>query len=333
LNANYVLSGEYRVDGDRVVIDVELAESKSGQIVWTSRHKTRISAILSGRSELLDEIVAHVSSAVISRELQRAQSQPLPTLKSYTLLLAAIALMHRLSPADFEQARRLLETLVERASRQAIPRAWLAKWHVLRVQQGWSADPQDDARLAIQCTRQALDVDPQCTLALTMDGLVHTHFTKRHDDAQARFDAALAQNPNESLGWLLKGTLHAFKGEGELAVRGTQRALRLSPLDPHRWYHDSLAATAYLSAHQFERALKLAERSLKANRIHTSTLRVIAIAQWWLGQRAEARATVRQLLEIEPSLTIARYRERSPSTAYRTGLEWSEALRDSGVPD
>jgi class 3 adenylate cyclase/TolB-like protein len=140
LNANYVLSGEYRVKDRRVIVDAELAEAKSGQIVWTRQHKGQISGMLSGRRELIDQIAADVSAAVMSRELQRAQAQPLPTLKSYTLLMGAIALMHRLSPRDFEEARKLLEALIERATRQAIPRAWLAKWHVLRVQQGWSSE-------------------------------------------------------------------------------------------------------------------------------------------------------------------------------------------------
>lgn len=333
LNANYVLSGEYRVEGDGVMLDVELAESKSGQIVWTKRHKGRIAGILSGRHDLIDKIVADVSAAVISRELQRARSQPLPTLKSYTLLLAAIALMHRLSPRDFEQARHLLETLIERASRQAIPRAWLAKWHVLRVQQGWSPDPEDDARRALESTKRALDVDPQCSLALTTDGLVQTHLTKRLDIAEARYEAAILQNPNDSLAWLLKGTLHAFRGEGEPAVRGTQRALKLSPLDPHRWYHESLAATAYLAAHDFERALKIAQRSLRANRTHTSTLRAIAIAQWQLGLQEDAQNTAQELLSLEPTLTIQRWRERSPSTPYAIGREWADVLRHAGIPD
>jgi adenylate cyclase len=333
LSANYVISGEYRVDGQNIVLEAELAETKSGQIVWSKRHRGRTAGILSGKRELIDQIAADVSEAVMSREMQRAQSQSLPTLKSYTLLIAAIALMHRLSSRDFEHARKLLEALIDRASRQAIPRAWLAKWHVLRVQQGWSTDPQQDARVAQQCTRDALDVDPHCSLALTMDGLVHTHFTKQLDMAQERYDAALLHNPNDSLAWLLKGTMHAFKGEGTLAVRGTQRALRLSPLDPHRWYYDSLAATAYLAAHQFERALSAAQRSLRANRTHTSTLRAIAVAQWGLGQEEEARNTAQALLRLEPSFTIERWRERSPSTSYDIGREWTAVFHEIGLPD
>jgi tetratricopeptide (TPR) repeat protein len=268
----------------------------------------------------------------MSRELQRAQGQALPTLESYTLLIGAIALLHRLSPRDFEQARVLLETLVERAPRQAIPHAWFAKWHVLRVQQGWSSDPQIEAQLALQCTKRALDADPQCSLALAVDGFVHTNLLKRFDVARDRYDQALLSNPNDPLAWSLKGTLYAFTGEGASAVNCTRRALRLSPLDPHRYFYDALAATAYLSAHQFDRALEAAKRSLRANRTHTSTLRALLVAQWQLGKAEEARETVRELLRLDPKLTVSSWLERSPSAAYAIGQEWAGVFRAAGLP-
>jgi adenylate cyclase len=333
LKADYVLSGVYRVDRSQIRLDAELAEAESAHVVWSRRYTDQISGILGGERELIGHVVSDACSAIISCELRRAQSQALPTLKSYTLLMAAITLMHRLSPQDFQQARNLLQTLSERATRQSIAHAWLADWHVLRVQQGWSDDPGRDAQLALQCTRRALDNDPQCSLALAIDGFVHTNLLKRFDIAQERYDLAIQTNPNDSLAWLLKGTMHAFMGNGTLAVDCTQRALKLTPLDPHRYFYDSLAATACNAAHQYEDGLVLAQRSLRANRTHTSTLRSLAVAQWQLGLEEDARKTVQELRRLEPTLTVARYLERTPAAPYSTGKEWSNALRKAGLPD
>jgi tetratricopeptide (TPR) repeat protein len=176
--------------------------------------------------------------------------------------------MHRQSPVDYERARRALQLVVDRAPRRAEPRAWLAKWHVLKLMQGWSHDIRDDAQAAIDETQRALDLDPGCSLALAVDGLVQTHFTKRFDVAQQRYETAVDCNPNDSLAWLLKGTLHAFRGEGVDALHDSKRALRLSPLDPIRYFYDSLSATAALAGGEPARAVELAERSLKANRRH-----------------------------------------------------------------
>ena len=126
--------------------------------------------------------------------------------------------------------------------------------------------------------------------------------------------------------------MHAFMGDGGQAVENTQHALMLSPLDPHRYFYDALAGTACLAAGQYDNALRLAHRSLRANRTHTSTLRVAAIAAWRLGFHEDARKTVQNLLKLEPALTIARYLERTPAALFETGKDWSDALRQAGVP-
>jgi len=332
LTSNYVLSGAYRRVGRRLRLNVELASSGSSTIVWSDSLEGNAHGLMSGKDGVVSHIVAGVGMAIMNRELQRAQSQPLPTLESYTLLMGAIALMHRLSRHDFDRSRQLLQTLTERAPRQAIPWAWMARWHVLRVQQGWSEDITVDAQLALDCVRRALNADPQCTLALVNSGFVHTNLLKKFDVAEELYARALQINPNEAMAWLLKGTLHAFKGEGDLAVEHTERSLKLSPLDPHRYFYDSLAATAALAAGRYERAIELARRSLRANRTHTSTFRALAISQWQLGLQDDARSTVNELLRLDPGLTITQYRERHPSGGYETGRIWSSALLGAGVP-
>jgi class 3 adenylate cyclase/TolB-like protein/tetratricopeptide (TPR) repeat protein len=340
LHADYIVSGAYYVHGTKFSLIAELADPKSGRAVWTDDVKGDVASLVSGKDEVIDRLVVKVCAAVTARELQKAQIQPLPTLESYTLLIGAISLMHRLSPHDFDRAGALLEALIERAPRRAIPHAWLAKWHVLRVWQGWAGSPLGpwaaekklDAQLALDCTKRALDSDPNCSLALAIDGLIHTNLLKQFDIALQRYDLAISVNPNDSLAFLLKGTLHAFKGEGKQAMRDTQRALRLSPLDPHRYFYDSLAATAALSAGRYDRAIELAQRSLRANRMHASSLRALAISQWLSERHADARSTVAELMKIESKLTVENYLERHPAADHETGRLWAEALGKAGVP-
>jgi adenylate cyclase len=333
LGAGYVVSGSYQVVGQSLRMSVEVTETATARVVWADSLRDDIRAVLSGESELVSRIIEEVSGAILRRQLERARTEPLASLESYTLLMAAVSLMHRTAPADFERAHVMLEHLIERNRRHPVPHAWLAKWHVLRVQQGWSTDLKRDAALALDNTRRALDDDPHCSLALAIDGSVHCNLLKDFDTAAQRYELAVSVNPNESLAWLFTGTLHAFKGEGEAAVAAAERALKLSPLDPMRYFFESLAATAALSAGQHEKAIVLAKHSLRLNRTHTSTLRATAIAQVQLGRIDEARATVQALLALEPNLTVSKYLERSPSSAFATGKLWSDSLRAAGVPD
>lgn len=333
LGATYVLSGRCSVFGSHMSLFVELAEADGGRIVWADNLKGSVAGLFNPEDDMLSRIIAAVSSAVMKQELQRAQNHALPTLEGYTLLLGAVAMMHHNSLADFDKARQMLEHLIERSKRHPVPLAWLAKWHVIKVQQGWFEDMQVEANLALECTKKALDCEPNNALALTIDGFVHTNLLKQLDVGSSRYEAALQVNPNESLAWLLKGTLHAFKGEGQVAAHDTERALKLSPLDPIRYFYDSLAATAALSAGEYERAMYLAKRSFKANRTHTSTLRALIIASIQCNQTVEAKKIANELMNLEPDFSISKFSLRTPSKGSNLGRLAILSFRAAGIPD
>jgi adenylate cyclase len=333
LDPDYVMHGSFNRDDRRVMIDVELVEACSRRVILAQRFEDDAAAVLAGEQAMIRQLAADTGAAITQRELQRAKVQPLATLRACTLLIGAVTLLHRLSPHDFEQARQLLQTLIDRGDHHPIPLAWLATWHVLRVQQGWSDDRRRDAYLATECTKRALDIDPECSLALAADGFVHVNLLRQLDVARDQYELALSANPSNAFAWLLKGTLHAFVGEGEEAVEHAERALRLTPLDPHRYLYDSLAASACVAAGRWRDALDLAKRSLRANRKHTSTLRVMAVSQWNLGQHDQARETGRQLLQLEPNLTVSGWLAGAPSAPYSVGQDFARALRQVGIPE
>ena len=164
LGATYVLNGSYHLAGSRVVVSAELADARSAEVIWAERITVPMLDPLQADSELVHRIHVGVHTAVMNCEMRRASTLPLPTLESCSLLIGAIALMHRASHTDFEPARLMLEHLIERAPRSPIPRAWLAKWYVLGVTRGWMDDSAVNAKQAIEQTRRALDVDPNCSL-------------------------------------------------------------------------------------------------------------------------------------------------------------------------
>jgi tetratricopeptide (TPR) repeat protein len=131
---------------------------------------------------------------------------------------------------------------------------------------------------------------------------------------------------------LLKGVTHAFSDEGAAAATAAARAMRLSPLDPRRSYYDAMAATAELAAGQYDRVIEYAKRSLRANRLHASTLRALATAQWLSGQHADARQTVTQLLAVDPGFRVSSYLANHPAMDSEFGRAAADALRRAGVP-
>lgn len=332
LGAHYVLHGSVAGDDREAVLALELAEVATGTVMWSTQAFARWNELLAGDTGFWTDLAAAARSVICDTELRRSRVRPLPSVSSYALQLSAVTLMHRSTREDFQRGHELLRHLGERHARHPAPHAWMAKWYVLKWTRGWGEGEADTLR-ALDETRRALDTDPDCALALAVDGFVQCHLLHRLDEAERRLDRAIESDPHEALAWLFKGVTHAFRGEGERALPCAERALALSPLDPMRYYHLSLAATAAVAAGAYERAIALAQSSLALHRSHSSTYRALAIAQSLHGQVDAARATVDQLLTLEPGFTVQSFLRRSPSADYDAGMRYAEALRQAGLPE
>jgi TolB-like protein/Flp pilus assembly protein TadD len=333
LGVAYVMTGAVAVRGNRLLISVELADTRSGEIIWTDTLRSKLADLFSGAGETVATVVERTGSAILDAEMRRACSVSMPSLESYSLLLGAVALMHRSSSrGDFQRAFALLEQLTDRHRLQSAPHAWLAKWHLLNVVQGWTTDMRRDAQLALSESERALEQDARDPLALTIDGQIRGFLHKDLAAAETRHEQALAINPSEPMAWVHLANVRAWRGEGQFAEEATLKAIELSPLDPMKPYFESIAAAACLSAGQYARAIGLARRSLRGHRSHTATYRVLAISQVLSGDVDGATRTVAEMRALEPQLTVSRYRERYPGSAYAHADLYARALADAGLP-
>lgn len=332
LQAHYVLSGSVYAQGDALLVSAELSETRGGSVVWATRLPGTVSELVQAHAQVIDVLAEGVLQAVLRTEVARARTAPLPTLESYSLLLGAVNLMHRQSRTDFERARELLEHLSERHPRHATPKAWMAKWYAVSAAQGWSPNATSGPMIARQHVESALACEPTHSLAWAIRGLLHGYVDADFDAAESDYRHALENNPNESLAWLFLATLHGWRGQGDAAAQAADEALRLSPLDPLKYYFDSLAGAAMLGARRYDRAIELSLRSLRSNRSHLSTFRVLAMAQALSGDVAAARKTIDELLAKDPQFTVDSFLRTSPWRMSADAAQLCDALAEAGVP-
>jgi adenylate cyclase len=331
LAADYVLTGDCSLQGTQLSVAVQLRERHKDNLLWQDHFSGAQQAVLSADGDLVREIAEAVAAALLTHNLRAARLLPMPNLPSYTLYLSAIALLHRFSMREFDRALDLLQALQERAPRQAAPLAWRARWHIFRVVQAWSPNPQQDGEAAYRYASEALEHEPDSALAHTMLGSVKRSVQRDFDAAQTCFDAALAINPNEPLAWLFKGTIHGLRNESQPAGGAISQALGLSPLDPMRYYYDSLCATASTGSERYADAIVLAQRAIRANKQHASSYRTMAIAQGKLGQWVQARDTIERLLLIEPTASVAQFLNRVDQSS-ALNLSFAATLAEAGLP-
>lgn len=333
LRADYCLAGSIRRAGADFVLDADFVDVHSGRILWTRQFTSPIDRVMQAAESGIAAIVQAIGAAIADEALAHVAGRPMWEVEDHRLLVAGVRLMSRSRLLDLAKSRELLEEAHRRAPHAAEPCGWLSKWCVLSVFNGWSTDVEADRQRGIDYAARALDRSPDNSFCLAMDGLVQGNLSKRLDLAEHRFHAALSANPSEALSHLLLGTLHAFRDQGAEAIRLTEKARRLSPLDPFRYYYDALSAAAYGSAQEYEKALSFAENSLLLNPRHTSSLRAKIVALHKLGRREELLAAGQQLRAISPDLTVSGYLRSHPAADFKFGKESAASLRAAGFSE
>lgn len=330
LSSGYVLSGSYSVLGDRVVVMAELSDARRSDVVWADRVSGSIADLLQADSQLIQALTDSASQAVIENTVQRATILPCPQLDSNALLLGGIALMHRSTARDLERSRELLDAVTERHRRVATPWAWMAKWHILNIIQGRSANAPGEFRQAIDIADRALDLEPHSSLALAIKGHVQCHLGTQLDESRQLLLQATDANPNDHNAWLYAGFWSTMWGDPADAVRESERALELSPLDPQRFFIEMLVAHSYLHAHQLDKAIAMCKQSLRRNRYYLGSLRALITAQVESGDMDAARESCSLLQSLQPDLTITRFLQYGDKSDLRRRA--AAALAMAGVP-
>ena len=332
LGVRYVLSGSMRILDDRLRLTIELTDTQLGAALWYSKLDERYVDLFEVQDRLSEMIVRKVAPYLHAAEMNRIRVKRPDSLEAYDLFLRAQENMHNSARSVFETSEALFDAAIAKDPHYAAALAWRAYWHVLRVGQGWSPDPADDAMQADWFARTAIERNSMEPMALAVHGHVASYLYKDFDLAFRRFETALRINANAAPAWLWSAAAQAWIGNGSRAIEEINKAMALSPYDPLMYAYSGNAAMAYLVDGQYERAVECALRSLRENRTYTSANRQLIMALVLAGREDEARASARRLLELEPGLTVAGFRRRYPGSDSPHADLFCDALARAGIP-
>ncbi len=332
LNIDYLVCGSIRVSAGRMILDADFVNARTGRILWTRNFSALTTHFLAADSDAVNEIVKSVGRMIASDTIKHVRGRELKNISDHQILLSGVCLMHEAKLNNFAKSREHILEATRRSPMAAETYAWLAEWYVMSVFNGWSTNLNADIQSAKDNAARALDLDPENSFALTIDGVVNNNLLQRLDIAENRFNAALEINPNESLSWLFSGTLDAYRDQGKSAIKKAERALELSPADPFSYFYEALISTAHFSAGNYEQALSFAESSQAKHHGHVSTLRAKLSALHYLDKKEDAALLGAELLRKQPDFNINNYLKNHPSANYQFGSRVAKALAASGIP-
>jgi adenylate cyclase len=317
-----------------VGVSVELTDAETGNILWSDRIEAPTNALFELQEQIVSRVAVGLAPSVRSAELRRVMRKRPESLTAYDCMLRALHAMRGLDRDDFDQAHSYLARAMDEDPGFALPIAWAARWHSLRIGQGWSAKPAEDAAAALTLANRAIGLDPRNALALAIHGHMQSYLLRRAEDAMECFDQALAVCPSSSIAWTLSSGALSYLNRGADAVRHAERGLRLSPFDPLRFSQRMFLAIAHYVNGTYEEAARWARLSTGENPVHAATLKALAASLVALGRTEEARETAARLLQIEPDLRLGEYaRNKLPFRDPALRSRFLTHLREAKLPE
>jgi tetratricopeptide (TPR) repeat protein len=285
--------------------------------------------------ELQAKIAFDVTKAVAPHiqeiELRQAMRKHPENLTAYDLVLHAKQQLYRLNPEAHARARGLLQQAIILDPGYAPAYSHLAYWHIFRVGEMISTDPEADAVEAARVARAAIERDDADALAISIYGHVQSFLFRDYNAALAHFDRAIKISPNCPEAWSMSSITLGFLGDGAAAVERAEHGLRLSPLDAHLFYKESVVAQAHYVVGQYEAAVAWARQSQVHNPSAMFNDRLLIASLSALGRIEEAQRVTLGILERSPDFRLNMYRSRCPFRGKALD-EWISRLQAGGLP-
>jgi TolB-like protein/class 3 adenylate cyclase len=327
LGVRYVLEGSVRKAGNRVRITGQLIDTTTGAHIWADRFGGVLDDIFELQDQVASSVAGVIEPTLRKAEFERASRKPTESLDAYDLYLRALALRDTHTDESVAEAIGLLQRALAIDPNYAAAKALIGWSRIHQYSHGRSPPSEVEKVEAVALAREALDNGKDDPDTLWMAGFTLMSYAGQRDVAAAAVDRALTLNPNSAHAWMARGYVSLSLDQTGPAIEALERAMRLSPLDSLRRTFTNGIASAHLRERRYEQALDWAEQTLREEPGYLGALLNKAVASAHLGQTGQACATVRQIIELHPGLTIARLSAFSRISIY------VEGLRKAGLPE
>jgi len=333
LGVRYVLEGSLRKLGNRVRITGQLIEAASGAHLWAGRFDGDVSSIFELQDEVTERVVGAIEPSLRDAEIERTRNKPTENLDAYDLYLRGQFELTQLSRETYAAAADLFRRAITMDPNYSDAYAGLVDTVGRSFGMGWIDDYEWTANEICQAARRAITTDPENATSLASAAWALALFGGYFDEALELAARAVQLHPNSAYVRTHAGFVHAYAGESDQALAHFILGRRMNPVDPRGWITYIGLATAHFFARRFEEAEKAARRGIAQMVRNIGSRRLLAAALAHLDRVEEAREVARELLTLQPNLTVS-FNRRFPRYRHPGMTELLiEGLRKAGLPE
>jgi len=252
LNTAYLLDGSLRRAGNRVRVNVQLVETRTGHSIWAERYDREMKDIFDVQDDIGRSIAQALRITLSPQEEREIARKPTENPQAYDYYLRGRSYARRCTRPDLECAIQMYEHAIALDPNFAPAHAGLA--YVYGLFYSWHDHEQSWLEKGRAACERALALEPG--LAEALAAAARTSWAQhKYDDAIRDARAAIRRKPDcESAYWTLGQALFATD-RAEQVVALTSRALEVSG-DDYNIYIPFFAAAEHLGQTELAHRLR-----------------------------------------------------------------------------
>ena len=298
LGVRYVLEGSVRKAGERVRINAQLIDGRSGGHLWAERYDRGLEDIFAVQDDVTEKIVRALEVKLVGGAAALEAREQTHNPEAYDCVLRGREQYRLFSKDSNAAARELYERAIALDPDYAEPYAGLAETYV----QEWFMGSEPALDRAFELAQQATARDPKLPLVQEALSTVHL-FKKQHAEAIATARRWIELEPSNADAYAtLAGAMH-FSGDNEEVIALIEKAMRLNPFYP--FFYPHYIGLANLAMRRFDEAVVALKRSVVRNPEALWPHVFLAACHSHLEENTQACAQLAEVRRINPEFSIA----------------------------
>ena len=307
LGVSYLLEGSVQRDADRVRINVQVIDGRSGNHIWSQHYDRQFGDIFA----LQDQITMDVMEAVNVKFIAGFSGTSLSTslkdyrpsnLKAYEAYLKGVNFNFRRTRQDSIAARKLIEEAIELDPNFVGAYRALGFSYLDEVWFRITKSPEASIEKAEQVAKKVIALTPDQPPPVNLLSSISL-MKKDYDNAILYGEKAVGVSPNDNSGYFILGIALRCAGRYEEANVNLETALRLNPLRPLTYVNN--LAWSCLGNKQYDKAILLWNEILERNPDSLFGFQGLTAAYELSGNREKARWAAENVMRLNPEFSIA----------------------------
>lgn len=296
LHVASLMQATVQVLGDRLRVNVQLVDATTDRTLWAERYDRTLDDAFAIQSEVAQQVVAAVGSALSDAELRGMTEAPTTNAEAYRFYLQGRAYFLRSGRLrqDYEAAQQLYERAVALDPAFALAHAALAEVHGLMHRLRYDPSPERLAR-ALAEAETAIRLAPDLPKAHEAVGLAYSVGRGDYRRGLDEFLRAAQGLPGDARLWQKIGFSIRNQGDWDKAIAAFKKSTELDPYDADLFLH--LGITEGLTRRFADAARALGRAQTLAPDLYAAAITKGWVYARWQGQLDTLEAVLAGLPE------------------------------------